>query len=124
MKIGLLIPSTSNGRNEWKTYKDTYLYNSTLKTFLLTYDQEHEYIFYIGVCGVVDFVHHNIDTQYDKNMNIKDVSKIKNGDLKKKSNFNDDEEMSDHTLHSHHVEYISHRVTTIETCRRKECCQA
>jgi hypothetical protein len=49
MKIGLLIPSTSNGRNEWKTYKDTYLYNSTLKTFLLTYDKEHEYIFYIGV---------------------------------------------------------------------------
>ena len=49
MKIGLLIPSTSKGRNEWKTYKDTYLYKSTLKTFLLTYDQEHEYVFYIGV---------------------------------------------------------------------------
>jgi hypothetical protein len=49
MKIGLLIPSTSKGRNEWKTYKDTYLFKSTLKSFLLTYDQEHEYVFYIGI---------------------------------------------------------------------------
>jgi hypothetical protein len=49
MKIGLLIPSTSKGRDNWKMYKDTYLYSSTLKTFLLTYDKEHEYIFYIGI---------------------------------------------------------------------------
>lgn len=48
MKIGLLIPSTSNNRN-WKTYSDTYLYNYTLKTFLITYDNEHKYIFYIGI---------------------------------------------------------------------------
>ena len=45
MKIGLLIPSTSNGRPDWKNYKNTYLYCNTLKTFLLTYNPEHEYIF-------------------------------------------------------------------------------
>ena len=27
--------------------KDTYLFNLTLKTFLLTMDKEHEYLFYI-----------------------------------------------------------------------------
>ena len=48
MKIGFLIPSTSKGRN-WSSYKDSYLYSLTLKTFLLTYDKEHEYTFYIGV---------------------------------------------------------------------------
>ena len=49
MKIGCLIPSTSKGREEWKTYRDTYLFKNTLKTFLITYDQEHEYIFYVGI---------------------------------------------------------------------------
>ena len=34
MKIGLIIPVTSNKRN-WKTIEETYLYNYTLKTFLL-----------------------------------------------------------------------------------------
>lgn len=48
MKIGLLIPSTSNGR-EWQSYEDCYLYLYTLKTFFLTYDKEHNYIFYIGI---------------------------------------------------------------------------
>jgi hypothetical protein len=48
MKIGILIPSTSHGRN-WTSYKESYLFSLTLKTFLLTYDKEHEYIFYIGV---------------------------------------------------------------------------
>jgi len=48
MKIAILIPSTSKGRDSWKTIKDSYLYNYTLKTFLLTYDKEHEYTFYIG----------------------------------------------------------------------------
>ncbi len=48
MKIGIIIPSTSNGR-EWTTYKETYLYNHTIKSFLLTYDKEHEYVFYIGI---------------------------------------------------------------------------
>ncbi len=48
MKVGLLIPCTSNKRN-WKNIKESYLYNLTLKTFLLTQDKEHEYIFYIGI---------------------------------------------------------------------------
>jgi hypothetical protein len=48
MKVGIIIPCTSTGRN-WSTYLDSYLYRLTLKTFLLTYDQEHEYVFYIGV---------------------------------------------------------------------------
>jgi hypothetical protein len=48
MKIGILIPTTSNGR-KWSTIKDSYLYNLTFKTFLLTQDPEHEYVFYIGI---------------------------------------------------------------------------
>jgi hypothetical protein len=48
MKIGLLIPSTSNGRS-WSSIKESYLYNLTFKTFLLTQDLEHEYVFYIGI---------------------------------------------------------------------------
>ena len=48
MKIGILIPSTSKGRN-WTSYKESYLYNITLKTFILTYDKEHSYEFYIGI---------------------------------------------------------------------------
>ena len=48
MKIGVLIPATSNGR-EWNNYKKTYLYINTLKSFLLTYDKEHSYTFYIGI---------------------------------------------------------------------------
>ena len=48
MKIGILIPSTSKGRN-WSSYKESYLFNITLKTFLLTYDKEHSYDFYIGI---------------------------------------------------------------------------
>ena len=48
MKIALTIPCTSKGRESWKNIKDTYLYNLSLKTFLLTQDKEHEYCFYIG----------------------------------------------------------------------------
>jgi hypothetical protein len=48
MKIALLIPSTSRGR-DWKTVKETYLYNYTMKTVGITYDKEHEYRFYIGI---------------------------------------------------------------------------
>ena len=48
MKIGILIPSTSHGR-PWTSYKETYLFNLTLKTFLITYDKEHSYTFYIGI---------------------------------------------------------------------------
>lgn len=48
MKIGLLIPSTSNGR-DWKTMEESYLFRHTITTFLKTMDVEHECIFYIGV---------------------------------------------------------------------------
>jgi hypothetical protein len=62
MKIGILIPSTSNGR-DWKTCKETYLYTITLKSFLLTYDNEHSYTFYIGI----DRNDKVLDTQEFKN---------------------------------------------------------
>ena len=48
MKIAILIPSTSKGR-DWASYRETYLYEKTIKTFLLTYDKEHECRFYIGI---------------------------------------------------------------------------
>lgn len=48
-KVSLLILSTSNKRDNWKNIKDTYLYNLTLKTFLLTQNKEHSYVFYIGI---------------------------------------------------------------------------
>jgi hypothetical protein len=48
MKIAILIPSTSQGR-DWTSYRETYLYAKTIKTFLLTYDKEHECRFYIGI---------------------------------------------------------------------------
>ncbi len=47
-QIGLLIPCTSNGRPQWKTMKDTYLWNLTVKHFLLTMDKGYKYTFYIG----------------------------------------------------------------------------
>lgn len=47
-KIGILIPCTSNGR-DWKNFKETYLFNMTLNSFLLSYDKEHKYVFYIGI---------------------------------------------------------------------------
>lgn len=46
--IAVLIPSTSKGR-DWASVKETYLYEHTLKTFILTYDKEHQYRFYIGI---------------------------------------------------------------------------
>ena len=48
-KIGVLVLATSKNRDDWVMMKDTYLYNLTLKTFLLTLDKEHNYIFYIGI---------------------------------------------------------------------------
>lgn len=48
MKIALLIPSTSRGR-DWQSIKETYLFNYTIKTLEITYDKEHEYRFYIGI---------------------------------------------------------------------------
>jgi len=48
MKIGIIIPSTSNGR-DWEDIKESYLFKHTIRTFLLTYDKEHNYTFYIGI---------------------------------------------------------------------------
>ena len=47
MKVGILVPCTSKGRN-WTTMRDTYLFHYTLKTFLATCDKEHEYVMYLG----------------------------------------------------------------------------
>ncbi len=48
-KIAIMTLATSKNRNEWKSINDSYIYNLTLKTFLLTHDKEHSYIFYIGI---------------------------------------------------------------------------
>ena len=48
-KIALLILCTSNKRDNWKSIKDSYFYNLTLKTFLINRSLEHKYIFYIGI---------------------------------------------------------------------------
>jgi len=47
-KIGMLIISTSRGRN-WSSIRESYLYNIFLKSFLLTIDKEYEYNVYIGI---------------------------------------------------------------------------
>jgi hypothetical protein len=46
-KIALLIPCTSRGRS-WKNVTDTYLYTKLLTTFLLTQDNQHTYVVYLG----------------------------------------------------------------------------
>ena len=48
MKIGVLIPSTSRGRN-WKSIKESYLYNCLLKSLLLTGDTRYKYRVYVVV---------------------------------------------------------------------------
>ena len=48
-KVAALILATSKNRDTWCMMNDTYLYNLTLKTFLLTHDKEHSYVFYIGI---------------------------------------------------------------------------
>jgi len=68
MKIGLLIPCTSKNRN-WSSIKECYFYNLTLKTFLLTQDQEHTYHFYIGVDND-DILFNNVaEQEFLKNFN-------------------------------------------------------
>ena len=47
-KIAIIIPSTSNKR-DWKKMEDSYLYLFTLKSFLLTYNNDNKYKFFIGV---------------------------------------------------------------------------
>ena len=61
MKIGLLIPSTSKNR-DWNTIEESYLYIYTIKSFLLTYDNDHTYIFYIGI-DKNDTIYDNEDNQ-------------------------------------------------------------
>ena len=48
MKIAILIPSTSRGRN-WKSIRDSYLYNCLLKSLLLTCDSGHIYHIYLVI---------------------------------------------------------------------------
>ena len=48
-KVALLILATSKNRDNWVTIKDSYLFNMTLKTFLITQDKENDYLFYIGI---------------------------------------------------------------------------
>ena len=40
MKIGILIPTTSNNR-DWKSPRETYLFNLTLSSFINTYCKGH-----------------------------------------------------------------------------------
>ena len=52
MKLGILVPTTTKGK-QWTSFKDTYLYNLTLRSYLFTYSQNYnneklESIFYIG----------------------------------------------------------------------------
>jgi len=72
-KIAILIPSTSNGRN-WSNYKDSYLYEKTIRSFLLTYDKEHQYNFYIGI-DEGDTIYDNLIVKRDI---IRFVSVMKN----------------------------------------------
>jgi hypothetical protein len=73
MKIGCIIPATSNGRH-WTKIEESYLYQNTLKSFVLTYDKEHQYIFYIGI-DKNDPVY---DTDYNKEKLRKFCSAMKN----------------------------------------------
>jgi len=89
-KIALLIPSTSKGRPQWKSMKDSYLYNLTTKTFLQTFNNEHQYTFYIGIDDD-DRIYSNITEQEElkrfslifKNIQFKFISMtgIKKGHL-------------------------------------------
>ena len=61
MKIGCIIPSTSKNRN-WTLLEESYLYQMTLKSFVLTYNKEHSYIFYIGI-DIGDPIYDNIENK-------------------------------------------------------------
>tara|TARA_B110000037_G_scaffold33801_1_gene40816 strand:+ start:581 stop:1321 length:741 start_codon:yes stop_codon:yes gene_type:complete len=73
MKIGCIIPATSKGR-DWTKIEESYLYKNTLKSFVLTYDKEHESVFYIGI-DKNDPVY---DTDYNKEKLRKFCSVMKN----------------------------------------------
>ena len=63
--IGLLIPTTSNNRNDWNNMKDTYLFH-TIKSFLTSrqYQDENTYNIYIGY-DEHDRIFSNIEQQND-----------------------------------------------------------
>ena len=46
LNISILIPSTTKGRN-WSNIKESYLYNLTLKTFLLTRCNNYKYTYLV-----------------------------------------------------------------------------
>ena len=48
MKIGCIIPATSKNR-PWTSVEESYLYTTTLKSFMITYSNKYKYIFYIGI---------------------------------------------------------------------------
>ena len=76
MKIGIIIPSTSHKR-DWESFNDTYLVKHTLKTFFITYNQEHNYTFYIGI-DKEDRIYDNSEIQSSI---LRLVSVIKNVNL-------------------------------------------
>ena len=90
MKVGLLIPTTSKNR-DWNNIKSMYLYDITLKSFLTTYDIEHNYVFYIGIDKDDHFFKNSILNQLKrfisvmKNVEIKFIyfENIKKGHLTK-----------------------------------------
>ena len=71
LKIAMLILATSKNRDAWVNIKDSYLYKMTLKSFLLTLDKEHEYIFYVGI----DKDDRIFDKKYEQD-NITNFSKV------------------------------------------------
>lgn len=58
-KIGILIPTTSKGRN-WNNINETYLYNNTIRTILDSTTDKHYIKFYIGIDDD-DIIWNNID---------------------------------------------------------------
>jgi hypothetical protein len=76
MKVGCIIPATSKGRI-WSKIEESYLYQATLKSFVLTYDKEHQYIFYIGI----DKNDPIYDTDYNKEKLRKFCSVMKNMEI-------------------------------------------
>ena len=64
MKIAFLIPMTSKNR-DWNNILDSYFLKYTLKYFLKTKNDEHDYSFYIGL-------------DYDDNFLISNIDKLKN----------------------------------------------
>jgi hypothetical protein len=79
MKIGFLIPATSNNR-EWKTFDEVYLYKYVLRSFVITSLRQpinNTFKFYIGI-DKGDPIYDNKDIQNKLKMFI---NRLKNTDL-------------------------------------------